>query len=212
MAENSPEMYDLYLTGQLADGFDKAQTLQRLATMFKRPVERVEPLLMGKPHRIKRDVTEAELVRFQQVLDRIGVLYQSKPTRHVEATRTASDLPGATASALALSPSGTPVLTEAERRQPPTPEIDTSAIGLTATGTPMSDPAIPVPLYAPSLDHLSLATAGENLGNERLPLPEIDVDDLTKGMSLAPSGSRMSEPDERPPPPSPDVSHLKIQP
>lgn len=212
MAENKPEKYDLYLTGQLADGVDKTQTLQRLATMFKRPVEKVAPLLAGKAHCIKRDLSKAELQRFQQVLDRIGVLNQGRLIAPIANTNAESISPDTANSALTLSPSGTPVLTEAERRQPPIPDIDTSAITLSPVGAAMGQQPVTAPPYLPSVDHLSLAKAGESLGSDRIPLPEMNLDDLSGSLSLAPSGARMSESEDKSPPPAPDISHLKLQP
>ncbi len=206
MSDDQPQKFDLFLSGELRPGQSREQALVQLASLFKRPQSQLAPLLAGKPHCIKRALSAAQLQRYEQVLHNIGVLTLARPAPQAVAGDTL-----VAGTPLQLSPSGTPVLTEAERQRLPAPAIDTSAISLAPSGSTLATPSPAIPLQPPAIDHLQLAQLGADLADEPLPLPGIDIEDLAGSLSLAPPGSAMSDSPRPVQPPPPDISHLKLQ-
>lgn len=207
MSKKTQQTYDLYLTGEFAADRQREQVLAQLASLFKRQPHQVAPLLAGNPHCIKRALSPAQLQGYQQALHAIGVLTSVR----LAPPAAASDALMVSSEPLQLSPPGTPVLTEAERQRLPAPAIDTSAISVAAPGSLLTLPSTPVPLQSPDIDYLQLAEVGSQLGDAPLPLPGIDIDDLSGNLSLAPPGSAMDTLRRPAPPPQPDISHLKLR-
>lgn len=198
-------LYDLFLTGGIVPGHDDNAALAGLATLFKQPMERIRPLLLGKPHCIKRGLTEQQLARYQQALDNIGVLSRYQPTATPSsATEKAAE------TGLSLSPPGTPVLTEAERETLPTPEIDTDTMVLAPLGETLTALDAPVPLPQPDTDYLSVAELGSDLGEAlAAPAPAPRPGAGTE-ISIAAVGSVLDTRQRPAPPPVPDTRHIKL--
>lgn len=196
------QAYDLFLTGQIAPGHSREQALQQLAKLFKRQTNQAEQLLAGRPTRIRKNLTAAELEKFQAAFARLGILteampclddsgsVQTPPVTSATSPGTATN-PGST-SGLALDPVGTPVLHEAERRPFTECDIDTSTLSLAATGTTLSSPRLRQ-VTTPETDHLSLAAAGSDMQDHYRETREEDLDALTAGLSMASTGEAMLE-------------------
>lgn len=176
--------FDLILTGNVVPGVSRDVAINKLAALFKRPVEQVDKLLAGKSSRIRKDLDQTELQRYQQAFSRIGVITEVVPSA---AERQADNPTAAVAkestllSTLSLCPNGTPVLSDHERHHPP--------------------------IYVPDAEHFSIAATGEMLTqNEAIPLPAPDTDHI----SLAPTGATIMPPSESNATAAAQASHLTL--
>ncbi|WP_339676705.1 hypothetical protein [uncultured Zhongshania sp.] len=150
--------FDLLMTGDTAPGVDRNIAVSKLATLFKRPVEQVDKLLCGKPSRVRKNLNQAELERYQNAFESIGVI-----TKAV-ASAQAADVPqiDKTPATLNLCPNGTPVLSEDERYRPAVAAPDTDHLSVADSGENLSsNDSIPVP--APDTDHISVAPVGSTI-------------------------------------------------
>jgi hypothetical protein len=66
--------FDLILTGNVVPGVSRDVAITKLAALFKRPIEQVDKLLTGKARRIRKDLDDTELQRYQETFSRIGVI------------------------------------------------------------------------------------------------------------------------------------------
>jgi hypothetical protein len=211
-------LYDVYLTGKLADNTTAAQAAQRLATMFKSTPEVMAGMLTGKPQLLKRGVDRNAALKYREALGNAGVEVAFKaqasaattamqPARG-ESTHTASVVtPTAT---LTLAPVGADVLQASERQHNATPNIDTSALQLAPLG-PL--PAVaPAPTVAPDTSYLSLAAVGGELlsaaEKQHPPVAIPNISDLT----LAPAGTPLETLRSEVPPLQPDLNGLSLAP
>ena len=148
-------------------------------------------------------------------------------TQPVTAAPERADSAAVSDGSLQLCPDGTEVLRPEERARPVTAEVDTSGLAVDASAERLSEPSAPAP-PPPDTGHLAMGEAGEaipNLPREGEPLdpdtdslelspegtdfsdcklpdapsPELDLSEI----ALAPEGTEMLRPEERPRPPSP---------
>ncbi|WP_269620080.1 hypothetical protein [Zhongshania sp. BJYM1] len=153
--------FDLILTGNLAPGVSRDAAISKLAALFKRSIEQVEPLLSGKASRVRKDLNETELQRYQQAFNAIGVVTKVLPAAPKLETST-SNIPSSTPH-LSLCPNGTPVLSDDERQHPPVAAPETAHLSVVELGQNLSDNGGMPPLPAPDTEHLSLAATGTAL-------------------------------------------------
>lgn len=203
MAEQA--LFDLYLSGKLQEGYSSEQVLEPLSRLFKQPEDKLRPLLSGRPYCIKRGLNSAELGRYQQALSNIGLI-----TAYRDSNTPIENPSQAVSSSLSLCPSGSLVLSEAERQRLPGPDIDVSDIVLAPTGSRLQQNSDEIPVEPPTTAHLSLDQPGATLAEAGLPLVELNIDDMIAGMSLAEAGSLLSEP-KTPPAAPPNTDHIKLQ-
>lgn len=200
---NREPLFDLYLTGELKNGITAAQVLPALSRLFKQPENTLQRLLQGRPHRIKRLLSQPEADRYQRALGNIGLLTAIKPS-----DAQGQKMPADDAAHIALSPPGSLVLTEQERAKLPGPEIDVSAMSLAPAGTPIENLRKNIPTRDPEIGHLSLAEAGADLGQEVLPVLELEIN-ADASLTLAEPGSRLGTEKTAPPAP-PNTDHLSF--
>lgn len=204
------DRFDLFLTGQLAMGCDRGRAIAQLAKLFKRPPEQIKKLLVGKPTRVRKAISGEEISRLQLAFDKLGILTESQPAISASPQAAAIERHAAAAppEALSLSPVGSPVLRENERKTVAPPVVNTSHLSV-SSGDPVSTPARASAPPPPDVSHLQLLQPGTAPGGHSGGPVQIDLDELCGGISLAPAGSQLGvEREERFPPP-PDTSHLR---
>lgn len=208
------DRFDLYLTGTLAMGCDRARAVAQLAKLFKRPPEQVEKLLAGKATRIRKHISGEEISRLQLAFDKLGILTDSQPSPTASPQSAAIDQHAAAAppESLSLSPVGSPVLRENERHRVSTPNIDTSHLSVGSNDQIKAQHRQTHSAPAPDVSHLQLLTPEEEAAQAReRQTVQLDIDELCQGLSLAPKGSDMGAPQTTSPPPPPDTSHLRCR-
>jgi len=218
-------LYDIYLTGKLAEGLSNVEAGARLAQLLKADRITMTALITGKPQLLKRGADRALALKFRDALTRIGIGVAFK-------ARTVEPQYG-----LSLAPLGTDVLSPAERSRVEPAAVDTRSFSVAPVGAELHqsrpEPAPP----APDIDHLSLTAADSDLlhPDERAapapaPVAAGDWDLAPAGAvletlpraeaapaaaphwSLAPVGADLG--DESGPataPPVPDTGHLRLQ-
>lgn len=228
-------LYDIYLTGKLAEGLTAADAGARLAQLFKAERATMTALLTGKPRLLKRGVDRATALKYRAALARIGVEVafkaQAAAEPEIAAARTRGDW--------TLAPAGADVLKAEEKRPVAARDIDTTALSLAPAGTPLEE-ADPLPIAAPDVSHISVAAAGEDLlrqeeksapatatpaaghwtlapaGTPLENLPRFGADqtnaEAAPGWSLAPAGTELLSAGERhrDNPPAPNTDHLRV--
>lgn len=232
-------LYDVYLTGKLAEGLAREQAAERLAQLFKAAAATMLGLLTGKPQLLKRGVDKDTALKYREALQRIGVESAFKPQALVQAeaatpsasqpaTPQASATPqaqtpavatapvaaaSAQAGALSLAPAGADVLAPDERRRIESAHIELGHLSVAEVGAPLDelprDLGAPV---APDIGHLSLHAAGGDLltDAERTTLPVSSPD--TDHLTLAPAGADLETLHDERPPVEVDISQLSIAP
>ena len=198
--------FDLILTGNIAPGVSREAAINKLAALFKRPAEQVDKLLNGKPSRIRKDLNQAELQRYQQAFNNIGVI-----TKVMAATPTpvqtaeSKILPS---SNLSLCPNGTPVLTADEREHPPLSAPDTDHLSIADIGQTLAESDSIPPVPAPDTTHLSLTAAGTNL----LPpaAPQVFTAPQNSHLSLCCVGTPLLDEKPKATYRTPNTEHLKL--
>jgi len=148
-------LYDIYLTGKLADGLSPAQAAARLAQLFKSKPDTMTRLLSGKPQLLKRGVDRATALKYREALSRAGVAVAFKAQAQTAA-------PSAKP-AWSIAPVGAEVLTAQERHAAPIMEIDTSGLSIAPAGAALGTSQPLPPPTAPNVGHLSLAARGGEL-------------------------------------------------
>lgn len=179
------EHYDLFLTGHLAVGADRQRAVKQLAALFKRPAEQMDKLLQGRTSRIRKHLSAEQLQRLQQGFDKLGILTDARPSATTSPQQQAiAQHAGAAEDSLALSPVGSPVLREQERRKVEPVKIDTSSLQLDAPGVSLQAPARAAP-PAPDTSHLHVAPLSDD---SPLSPPktqaQLDLDELCGHLSL----------------------------
>lgn len=74
----SNTVYDVVVTGELIAGTQKEDACTALSNMFKIPLERAQKLLAAAPKVVKSGVDEAAAQRYQQALNKIGLVVELK--------------------------------------------------------------------------------------------------------------------------------------
>jgi hypothetical protein len=77
-------LYDVFLTGKLAEGLGREQAAERLAQLFKSAPATMLGLLTGKPQLLKRGVDRDTALKYREALQRTGVEAAFKPQSLVQ--------------------------------------------------------------------------------------------------------------------------------
>jgi hypothetical protein len=187
-------LYDIYLTGKLAENTTAALAAQRLATLFKTSPEVMAGMLTGKPHVLKRGVDKPTALKYREALQNAGVEVAFKAQTNAAPASVAAAAPTSSAPApaqpangLSLAPVGSDVLQASERVRPTAVVIDTSELQVLPPG-PLPGIAS-IAIATPDISNLSLAPAGGDLlsatEKQRPPVATPAIGDF----SLAPAGT-----------------------
>ena len=209
-------LYDVYLTGKLADTTTATQAAQRLAALFKATPDAMAGLLTDKPQLLKRGVDKNTAIKYREALAKAGVEAAFKAQNHAPAEAAPATAPNTAAASptgngLSLAPSGLNLLQPSERAAAVSAAVNTSTLEL-APPSPLPTIAAAAAPTAPDTSHLSLAALGADVlsAEERrhLPVAAPDVSDL----SLAPAGELLATLPSAAPPLKPDISMLSLAP
>ena len=212
-------LYDIYFSGELVEGFDRATVAQNLGQLFKADEDTVARLLSGKPQRLKRGLDKAGALKYKKVLAAAGAkisiksgdpVAPSAETTPAVASETpviaaaASDDSEATPSStpgqshenealkeISLAPAGSDVLRENERRVIEAADVDTSAIQLESPFLEPEPVAKEEALPPPDTSHLSTAAVGEDIPHLVDEREQLDPD--ISHIDLAPEGADFRE-------------------
>lgn len=225
-------LYDIYLTGKLAENTTATLAAQRLATLFKSSPDVMAGMLTGKPQLLKRGVDKPTALKYREALQNAGVEVAFKAQTGAMPAAAASSVPvsvpvstpipaiaPATAqpvvalsgsSGLSLAPAGSDVLQPSERAQPVTVTIDTSELQVLPPG-PLPASA-PLAVATPDTSNLALAPVGGDLlsaaEKQHPPVVTPAIDDLT----LAPAGALLETLHTATATIEPDLSGLSLAP
>lgn len=235
-------LYDVYLTGKLAEDVSPALAAQRLAALFKSTPEAMAALITGKAQLLKRGVDKNTALKYREALQKAGCEVAFKAQTAAVDQKNANAAQAATTSSasagLQLAPAGGELLRPEEHRTVAAIAVDTSHLSLAPVGPlPTLAPAAAV---QPDLSHLSLAPAGGLLlseaEREKPPISAPDVGDFSmaevgapidtlkselapvnpdiSGLQLAPAGTDLLRPEERARPPiaPPATDHITLAP
>ncbi len=209
-------LYDIYLTGKLADNVSPAIAAQRLATLFKSTPETMAGLITGKAQLLKRGVDKNTALKYRDALQNAGceVAFKAQTTAATETSAAMnaapSPTPAAPNSGLQLAPVGEDLLRPNEHATVTAVVVATEHLSLAPVG-PL--PAIATPsTAAPDISQLSLASAGGNLleESERTIVAAITPD--IAGLSLAEAGAPLETLKSEAAPLHPDTSGLQLAP
>lgn len=214
-------LYDVYLTGKLADDVSPALAAQRLAALFKSTPEAMAGLITGKTQLLKRGVDKNTALKYRDTLQNAGceVAFKAQTIAPRESAPVAPQFvapaavapaPAAANSGLQLAPAGADLLQPEERRAVTAVAVDISHLSVAPVG-PLPHVAA-APAAAPDTSYLSLAAAGGNLlqESERAAPPAIVPD--TSDLSVAEIGAPIETLKSDVAPLHPDISGLNLAP
>ncbi|WP_372779582.1 hypothetical protein [Litorivivens sp.] len=207
----SEARYDIIITGKLLDGTSQAQAVARVAQLFKTDQQQASSLVDGKPHRIKKAVTEDAARKFKAALTKAGLQTAVKRLeRHGDAqapqTKTAEQSRAPQTGTIGLAPEGTPVLTDDERQTVVAPALDLSEFSLADMEPWEGEERPALPEVEPP--DFGLAEAGSDI--DTLPDTREKLNPDTSSLSLDEPGARLGE-KPKPAPPPPDTGHIKLE-
>ncbi len=218
-------LYDVYLTGKLADDVSPALAAQRLAALFKSTPEAMAGLITGKTQLLKRGVDKNTAVKYRDTLQKAGCEVAFKAQQIAPSDSAAAKpafaqpaasiptqpatAPAAATSGLQLAPAGN-LLRPEERHHVEVTNVNTAHLSVAPLG-PLPA-AVQPDAVAPDIGHLSLAPSGGNLIDEaELPIVPGIVPD-TSDLSVAPVGAPIETLKEKVTLLNPDTSGLALTP
>ncbi|HEY3697934.1 MAG TPA: hypothetical protein VGK97_01290 [Spongiibacteraceae bacterium] len=206
-------LYDVYLTGQLADGVTPTLAAQRLAALFKSTPEAMAGLITGKTQLLKRGVDKNTALKYRDALQAAGCEMTFKAQTIApasEAAKPAAAMSPAQSSNLQLAPAGEDLLRPNERHATQAVNVDTNHLSVALAG-PLPPMAVES-ARVPDTDHLSLVAPGGNLLNDaERQIPPLAAPDIS-GLSLAPVGAEIETLKNDIPPLQVDISQLQLAP
>lgn len=197
-------LYDVYLTGKLADEVTPALAAQRLAALFKSTPEAMTGLITGKAQLLKRGVDKNTALKYRDTLQKAGceVMFKAQTNAVINESPSVNSQPATntqptthTQPATSTQPTArTQRTTSAQPAMPSQTDISNSATAKTAAHSMAAG--------------LQLAPAGGELlrAEERHPIAAVSVE--TAHLSLAPVGSLPNM--EVIPVAAPDTSYLSL--
>ncbi len=204
MRYNSPMdgMYQLVFSGEVLNGQHRGVVKRRLREALELSAAQVEKLFTGKPVVVKRSVDKATAEKYQEMFEKAGGQLQISPVE--DAADSAQSAPAKEAAPLESddAPEDEPAPSATEPDETHVPDFDVADVGAT-----MADASEEVPAEVPDAN-FEVAEVGSDMLLEPAVVvaPEINVD-----FDVAEVGADIGDRDDRPPPPAPDVSHIKLE-
>jgi hypothetical protein len=178
----SEPSYQIVVTGELVDGTYLPEVKTKLATLFKTPAEKLDPLFSGKRVVIKKGLGADAAQQYVAAVEAAGLICRAEA---LGAEPPPAPAP-AKESGVSVAPAGTTII------DPPTvatPEYDVSAYSVASVGETLGESpeaaAVDIDVSALSVDPV-----GENLVEHTPPSPPA-ID--TGALSVAPVGTQMEE-------------------
>lgn len=187
-------LYDVYLTGKLADGLDRADAADRLAQIFKSAQATMLGLLTGKPQLLKRGVDKNTALKYREALQRAGVEVAFKPQ-----------------AATPLVTGSQPIVPKTDNPAPVAANAAANFMQNAETGASAA-PATVVSATPESTGQFSLAPAGADMLNDNERRQSVEAHIELGHLSLAAAGTQLEElPRNFTIPELPDLAHLSLQ-
>lgn len=216
-------LFDLVLTGQLAQGVERAAAVSQLALLFKMPVDKIEGLLVSAPVVLKRDMAWEVAKRYRAAIKQAGALSDIRPA---EASRSQESAAAPVATERAEAPvAETPVATDLSLAAPGAEVLTPQERSVTASRLAEFNDFVLRPNEGNLLDAAELApsfSAPAHLGEGFALLPpgtDVLADHeralpvaalvTTPDLEIASLGARLSQPATQTVP-APDTSHLTL--
>ncbi len=201
MSSADSERYDIAFSGECLEGFAEQDVRAAVGKLFKADDATLARLFSGKPQRIKRNVDRATALKYQKAMNNAGarVSISEVAAEASPAQPTAQTAANATAS---TSPPEQQPVSAPEPTQAPAPS-DIAQAEATAPASDQSPDIQSVPL--------AMEPAGSDVlrPDERKPWEPRDV--ATDHLSVAASGTTLSDPAPAPtPPPVPDLTVAEV--
>ena len=209
------ERYDIYFSGQLAEGRDIDSARAGLARLFQADEATLDKLFSGKAHIIKRDCDRATALKYKQAMEEAGAqpLIQAagqKPgTRKPAEASSASDKIAALATAPDELRYRENATDEPATAPTSTPTADADSFGLTPPGTEvLRDDERPAPVTREiDTSRLHVDSDAERL-SEASAQPPADLD--TDHLSMAEVGEDIPNLPSPDTPVNPDLEGLSL--
>jgi hypothetical protein len=218
------QAYQIVVTGELVDGTYLPEVKAKLATLFKTPAEKLDPLFSGNRVVIKKGLAAEAAEKYVAAVQAAGLICRAEEIGAEAPPTSTAD----TASHMSMAPVGTTII---DQPTVSAPEIDVSAYTMAPVGETLVAPPEIIeadidvsalsmgsigevlveyaPPETPVIDtsDLSVAPAGTQLADEKKATPAA-ID--TGNLNMAPVGSDVGEKKREEGPPPPDTSHLKL--
>ncbi len=191
-------MYQLVFSGELVKGQHRGVVKRRLGELLKLSEAQVEKLFTGNPVVVKRDVDEKAAEKFQELFKKAGGQLQVVPVE--TAAETAENAPAP--DAVAAQPEEAPAEELEAASGTTAPDFDLADVGAT-----MADESEVVPVVVPDAN-FEVAEVGSDMLEEPAVVDAPVIKDVD--FDVAEVGADMGDRDDSPPPPAPDVSHIKL--
>lgn len=216
----SEPLYDIYFQGQLVAGANPETVRKNLMTVFKADAARVETLLNGQAHCIKKDADRASAEKYQAILQKAGAVIEIRPQggaapAPAPARQSMAERLAAIEAAKAAEPAPAPK-PAASTQGTPAYYHDTGELAVAPPGSYLLHPEErkadePAPAAAAAIkavaeSRLDVVGNYERLSPELPPAPPPPATDM---LSVADSYERLSA-EAPPPPPAPDTDFLSI--
>ncbi len=190
MADKAP-LYDLVLTGQIAQGVDRSDARVQLAQLFKMSVEKIDGLLNSAPVTLKRDLDWDVAKRYRVAIKQAGAISDIRPAEQSKTPIVNSPPESSGVSATSVQPPSEPTY------QPPkeAPEWSLAAVGADVLS---AQERRPVSSRLDDFQNFSLRPSQGNLLDAAEYTPETKAPEhLGASLDLLPSGAEVLAEHER---------------
>ena len=217
MAEAHSE-FDLFLTGQLAQGVEAGQVRVQLAQLFKMPPEKIDALLQSAPVVLKRGLNWDAAKRYRMAIKQAGALSEIRPAGQPLAQNAAPEAtsvpesPNKEENRWQLAAVGADVLLPSEKKIVASRLDEFADFTLRAQeGNLLDDAEYTAKTSAPNFlgQSLDLLPSGSDVLAEHERAAPAAAAVVPPSFDIAALGERLSPP-KVPDAPAPDVSHLAL--
>ena len=187
------DLYDIYFSAKVVEGFDPAKVRQAVARVFRADAAQLDLLFSGTPVRIKQSVDAETAGQYRATLRKAGILIDIKPctvAAPVAKDPNLDDAPPLSGMEVTeddplfeLLPANTGSLADCAPPTPAPPIVDIDGWTLDALGTLLAE-------------------------NQSVPDADIDISELSA--SPPNSGSLEDCVEEKAPYKIPDISHIRV--
>ena len=205
MRSADSERYDIAFSGECLEGFAEQDVRAAVGKLFKADDATLARLFSGKPQRIKRNVDRATALKYQKAMNNAGARVSiseiaAEASLVQPAAKTAPSAPAST------SPPDQQPVSAPEPAPAPAPAPAPSDAAEAEATAPASNQSPDIPSVP-----LAMEPAGSDVlrPDERKPWEPRDV--ATDHLSVAASGTTLSDPAPAPtPPPVPDLTVAEV--
>ncbi len=182
MRYNSPMdgMYQLVFSGEVSKGQHRGVVKRRLRESLDLSKAQVNELFTGKPVVVKHNVDETTAEKYQEIFKKAGAKLQAVLVEEAAEADSTATVPD----------------------ESQAPDLDVADVGAT-----MAKESEEATTAVPDAD-FEVAEVGSDMLTEPAVVVAAEVNDVD--FDVAEVGADIGDRDDRPPPPAPDVSHIKL--